>query len=89
MLCLNTDYYLAFSLLRVISVAPLSANAAYCAEKDIDAELGDTEGALMRCEQTMPLLGGGHLGGLYTQSLHCDRPSPDLQLQDSSRQDTR
>ncbi|KAI3368287.1 hypothetical protein L3Q82_007999 [Scortum barcoo] len=64
-------------------------NGAYCSEKDVDAELGDAEGALMRCGQSLPLLVGGHLGGLYTQSLHCDRLTPDLLLQDGPHQDTR
>ncbi|KAI4828858.1 hypothetical protein KUCAC02_022930, partial [Chaenocephalus aceratus] len=64
-----------------------SVNGAYCSEKDLDTELGDAEGTLMRCGQS--LLVGGHLGGLYTQSLHCDRPTPDLILQDGPHQDTR
>ncbi|KAK1896603.1 Zinc finger protein GLIS1, partial [Dissostichus eleginoides] len=64
-----------------------SLNGAYCSEKDLDTELGDAEGTLMRCGQS--LLVGGHLGGLYTQSLHCDRPTPDLILQDGPHQDTR
>ncbi|KAI9547632.1 hypothetical protein NQZ68_014898 [Dissostichus eleginoides] len=65
----------------------MAMNGAYCSEKDLDTELGDAEGTLMRCGQS--LLVGGHLGGLYTQSLHCDRPTPDLILQDGPHQDTR
>ncbi|KAK9519056.1 hypothetical protein VZT92_021809 [Zoarces viviparus] len=65
------------------------ANTPYCSEKDLDTELGDAEGALMRCGQSLPLLVGGHLGGLYTQSLHSNRPTPDLILQDGPHQDTR
>ncbi|KAJ4942707.1 hypothetical protein JOQ06_005224, partial [Pogonophryne albipinna] len=65
----------------------MAMNGAYCSEKDLDTELGDAEGTLMRCGQS--LLAGGHLGGLYTQSLHCDRPTPDLILQDGPHQDTR
>lgn len=72
-----------------ISLALLSVNGAYCSEKDVDAELGDVEGALMRCGQSLPLLVGGHLGGLYTQSLNCDRPTPDLLLHDGPHQDGR
>lgn len=49
------------------------------------AELDHAEDALLRCEQAMPML----VGGLYTQCLPCDRPQPDLQLRDSSPQDTR
>lgn len=73
------------SLLTVFPAAPPAANSAYCPEKDVDAELDDGQDALMRCEQAMPML----VGGLYTQSLSCDRATPDLQLQDSSSQDTR
>ncbi|XP_044056343.1 zinc finger protein GLIS1 isoform X2 [Siniperca chuatsi] len=72
-----------------LSLPPVQVNGAYCSEKDVDTELGDIEGALMRCGQSLPLLVGGHLGGLYTQSLHCDRPTPDLLLQDGPHQDTR
>lgn len=64
----------------------LPANGAYCSEKNVDAELGDAEGALMRCGQSLPLLVGSHLGGLYA---HCDRPTPDLLLQDGPHQDAR
>lgn len=71
------------------SPALLSVNGAYCSEKDVEAELGDAEGALMRCGQSLPLLVEGHLGGLYTQSLHCDRPTADLLLQDNPHQDSR
>ncbi|CAG01444.1 unnamed protein product [Tetraodon nigroviridis] len=70
-------------LLRNLTFAP--ANAAYCSEKAVDAELHDAEDALMRCEQAMPML----VGGLYTQGLPCDRATPDLQLQDSSPRDSR
>lgn len=55
----------------------------------MDAGLVDAEGTLMRCGQTMPLLVGGHVEELYTQSLHCDRPTSDLHLQDGPPQDTR
>nr|XP_046247476.1 zinc finger protein GLIS1 isoform X2 [Scatophagus argus] len=72
-----------------LPLPPVQVNGAYCSEKDVDSELGDTDGALMRCGQSLPLLVGGHLGGLYTQSLHCDRPTPDLLLQDGPHQDTR
>nr|XP_043890079.1 zinc finger protein 236-like [Solea senegalensis] len=43
----------------------------------------------MRCGQNLPLPMGGHSGGTYPQSLHCDRPTPDLHLQDGPHQDTR
>ncbi|XP_037625605.1 zinc finger protein GLIS1 isoform X1 [Sebastes umbrosus] len=72
-----------------LSLPPVQVNGAYCSEKDLDTELGDAEGTLMRCGQSLPLLVGGHLGGLYTQSLHCDRPASDLTLQDGPHQDTR
>ncbi|KAL7396167.1 hypothetical protein ABVT39_001347 [Epinephelus coioides] len=72
-----------------LSLPPAQVNGAYCSEKDLDTELGDAEGTLMRCGQSLPLLVGGHLGGLYTQSLHCDRPTPDLILHDGPHQDTR
>lgn len=61
-------------------------NGAFCSDKEVEvAELGDADDALMRCDQTMPLLVGAHLGGLYTQSVH----TPDLHLQDGPPQDTR
>ncbi|XP_056270265.1 zinc finger protein GLIS1 isoform X1 [Pseudoliparis swirei] len=72
-----------------LSFPPVQANAPYCSEKDLETELGDTEGTLMRFGQSLPLLVGGHLGGLYTQSLHSNRPSADLILQDGPHQDTR
>ncbi|KAM7011837.1 uncharacterized protein glis1b isoform 2-T2 [Tautogolabrus adspersus] len=72
-----------------LSLPPVQVNGAYCSEKDADAELGDADGSLMRCGQSLPLLVGGHLGGLYSQSLHCGRPETDLLLQDSPHQDTR
>uniref|UniRef100_A0A8C3G2W8 GLIS family zinc finger 1b n=1 Tax=Cyclopterus lumpus TaxID=8103 RepID=A0A8C3G2W8_CYCLU len=72
-----------------LSFPPVQANTPYCSEKDLESELGDTEGTLMRCGQSLPLLVGGHLGGLYTQSLHSNRPTPDLILQDGPHQDTR
>ncbi|XP_039985386.1 zinc finger protein GLIS1 isoform X2 [Xiphias gladius] len=71
------------------SLPPMQVNGAYCSEKDVDAELGDGEGTLMRCGQSLPLPVGGHSGGLYPQSLHCDRPTPNLLLQDGPHQDTR
>uniref|UniRef100_A0A3Q4A8F0 C2H2-type domain-containing protein n=1 Tax=Mola mola TaxID=94237 RepID=A0A3Q4A8F0_MOLML len=84
----NTWLHITTDVLRgIFCPATLSVNGVYCSEKDVDGELGDAEGALMRCEQSM--LAGGHLGGLYTQSLHCSRPTPDLPLQDSPPQDTR
>uniref|UniRef100_A0A3Q3KKF8 Zinc finger protein GLIS1-like n=1 Tax=Mastacembelus armatus TaxID=205130 RepID=A0A3Q3KKF8_9TELE len=43
----------------------------------------------MRCGQSLPLSVGGHSGGLYPQSHHCDRPAPELLLQDGPPQDTR
>uniref|UniRef100_A0A673AEM0 GLIS family zinc finger 1b n=1 Tax=Sphaeramia orbicularis TaxID=375764 RepID=A0A673AEM0_9TELE len=67
----------------------LPVNGVYCSEKDVDGALGDTDGILMRCGQSLSLPVGGHSGGLYPQSLHCDRPSPSLLLQDSPHQDTR
>lgn len=73
------------SALTVFPAARPAANAAYCSEKDVDAELDDAEDALMRCEQAMPML----VGGLYAQSLPCDRATLDLQLQDSPPQDSR
>ncbi|XP_054458986.1 zinc finger protein GLIS1 [Anoplopoma fimbria] len=72
-----------------LSLPPVQANGPYCSEKDLDTELGDAEGTLMRCGQSLPLLVGGHLGGLYTQSHHSDRPTPDLILQDGPHQDSR
>ncbi|KAM7410101.1 hypothetical protein PAMA_001515 [Pampus argenteus] len=71
------------------SLPTVQVNGAYCSEKDVDAELGDAEGTLMRCGQSLPLSVGGHSGGLYPQSLHCDRPTADLLLQDSPHQDNR
>ncbi|XP_034565026.1 zinc finger protein GLIS1 isoform X1 [Notolabrus celidotus] len=72
-----------------LPLPPLQVNGAYCSEKGADTELGDTQASLMRCGQSLPLLVGGHSGGVYTQSLHCDRPTPDLHLQDGPHQDTR
>ncbi|XP_060934877.1 zinc finger protein GLIS1 [Limanda limanda] len=71
------------------SLPPMQVNGAYCSEKDVDAELGDAVDTLMRCGQSLPLSAGGHLGGLYPQSLHCDRATPDLLLQDGPHQDAR
>ncbi|XP_061681547.1 zinc finger protein GLIS1 [Syngnathoides biaculeatus] len=65
---------------------PVQGNGAYCLDKNGDAELG---GAMMPCGQSLPLPLGGHPGGLYPQSLHCDSPAPDLLLQDSPHQDAR
>ncbi|KAM8873919.1 uncharacterized protein glis1b isoform 2-T3 [Spinachia spinachia] len=72
-----------------LSFPAVQANAPYCSEKDLDDDLCDVEGTLMRCGQSLPLLVGGHLGGLYTQSLHSNRPAPDLILQDGPHQDIR
>ncbi|CAJ1060371.1 zinc finger protein GLIS1 isoform X1 [Xyrichtys novacula] len=72
-----------------LPLPPVQVNGAYCSEKDAGSELGDSQGSLMRCGQSLPLLAGGHSGGLYTQSLHCDRPTPDLLLQDGPHQNTR
>ncbi|XP_035504651.2 zinc finger protein GLIS1 isoform X1 [Scophthalmus maximus] len=71
------------------SLAPMQVNGAYCTEKGADADLGDAQDSLMRCGQSLPLSVGGHSGGLYPQSLHCDRPTPDLLLQDGPHRDTR
>lgn len=68
---------------------PFPVNGAYCTEKGADADLGDAQDSLMRCGQSLPLSVGGHSGGLYPQSLHCDRPTPDLLLQDGPHRDTR
>nr|XP_057929762.1 zinc finger protein GLIS1 isoform X1 [Doryrhamphus excisus] len=68
----------------------LQGNGAYCLEKNGNStELGDAQGPMMPCGQSLPLPLGGHPGGLYPQSLHCDSPSPDLLLQDSPHQDAR
>nr|XP_020462660.1 zinc finger protein GLIS1-like isoform X2 [Monopterus albus] len=71
------------------SLSPVQVNTAYCSEKDGDAELGDSEGTLMRCGQSLSLSVGGHSGGLYPPSLHCNRPAPDLLLQNGPHQDAR
>nr|XP_019936927.1 PREDICTED: zinc finger protein GLIS1 isoform X1 [Paralichthys olivaceus]XP_019936928.1 PREDICTED: zinc finger protein GLIS1 isoform X1 [Paralichthys olivaceus] len=71
------------------SLPPMQVNGAFCSEKDVDAELGDAVDTLMRCGQSLPLSAGVHSGGLYPQSLHCDRPTPDLLLQDGPHQDAR
>ncbi|XP_061833958.1 uncharacterized protein glis1b isoform X1 [Nerophis lumbriciformis] len=69
---------------------PLQGNGAYCLEKNGDhTELGDAQSTMMPCGQSLPLPLGGHPGGLYPQSLHCDSPAPDLLLQDSPHQDAR
>lgn len=64
---------------------PPAAAAVYCSGKGVEGELGDAGDALMRCEQAVPMLAGG----IYSQSVPCDRPTPDLHLQDGSPQDTR
>ncbi|XP_008282131.1 zinc finger protein GLIS1 isoform X2 [Stegastes partitus] len=69
------------------SLPPVQVNGAYCSEKD--ADLGDAEGSLMRCGQSLPLPAGGHSEGIYPQSIQCSRPTPDLLLQDGPHQDTR
>ncbi|XP_028259463.1 zinc finger protein GLIS3 isoform X3 [Parambassis ranga] len=71
------------------SLPPVQVNSAYCSQKDANAELGDAEGALMRCGQSLSLPVGVHSQGLYPQSLHCSRPTPDLLLQEGTHQDTR
>ncbi|KAM9848929.1 uncharacterized protein glis1b [Aulostomus maculatus] len=71
------------------SVPPVQVNGTYCPEKDVDAGLDDAEGTMMRCGQSLSLPVGGQPGGLYPHSLHCDRPTPDLLLQDGHNQDNR
>lgn len=88
-MCINYALIICCSQFSDISPSLLSVNGAYCSDKDVDAELGDAGGTLMRCGQSLPLPVGGHSGGLYPQSLHCDRPTPDLLLQDGPHQDTR
>ncbi|XP_077462786.1 uncharacterized protein glis1b isoform X2 [Stigmatopora argus] len=61
-------------------------NGGYCSDKNGE---GDLLGTMMPCGQSFPLPLGGHPGGLYPQSLHCDSPAPDLLLQDSPHQDAR
>ncbi|KAF7652875.1 hypothetical protein LDENG_00091290 [Lucifuga dentata] len=56
-------------------------NGGYCSEKD--GELGG------RCEQSLVLPVGDHSAGLYPHSLHCDRATSNLLLQDSPHQDNR
>ncbi|XP_049574840.1 zinc finger protein GLIS1 isoform X2 [Syngnathus scovelli] len=68
---------------------PMQGNNSYCLEKNGDAELGGSQGAMMPRGQTLPLPLGGHPGGLYPQSLHCDSPAPDHLLQDSPHQNAR
>ncbi|MEQ2250813.1 hypothetical protein ILYODFUR_004698 [Ilyodon furcidens] len=64
-------------------------NGAYCSEKDASSELGDVQGTLMRCGQSLPLPAGGPSEGVYPPSLHCSRPAPDLLLQDDPQHETR
>ncbi|KAM3876168.1 uncharacterized protein glis1b [Diretmus argenteus] len=71
------------------SLSPGQVNVVYCSEKEGDGELGGIEGTLMRCGQSLPLSVGGQPGGLYPHSLHCDRPTHNLPLQDGPHQDTR
>ncbi|XP_006803391.2 uncharacterized protein LOC102790025 [Neolamprologus brichardi] len=71
------------------SLPPVQVNGTYCSEKDANAELGNAEGPLMRCGQSLLLPAGGHSEGLYSQSLQCSRPTPDLLLQDGPHQDAR
>ncbi|XP_077572285.1 ubiquitin-protein ligase E3A isoform X2 [Stigmatopora nigra] len=61
-------------------------HAGYCSDKNGESDL---LGTMMPCSQSFPLPLGGHPGGLYPQSLHCDSPAPDLLLQDSPHQDAR
>ncbi|XP_034035513.1 zinc finger protein GLIS1 isoform X2 [Thalassophryne amazonica] len=71
------------------SLPPVHASGAYCSEKDAN---GDDEDTLMRCGQSLALPVGGPSEELYPSlnlSLHCDRPTADLLLQDSPHQDTR
>ncbi|XP_071764648.2 uncharacterized protein glis1b [Centroberyx gerrardi] len=79
----------SLSLSLSLSLPPCHLNGAYCSEKEGGGELGGSEGTLMRCGQSLPLPVGGQSGGLYAPSLHCDRPTPDLHLQDGPHQDTR
>ncbi|KAM4548510.1 uncharacterized protein glis1b [Odontesthes bonariensis] len=72
-----------------LSLPPLQVNGVFCSEKDANAELGDAQGTLMRCGQSLQLPAGGHSEGLYPQSLHCSRPTTDPLLQDGSHQDSR
>ncbi|XP_053729505.1 zinc finger protein GLIS1 isoform X1 [Synchiropus splendidus] len=69
------------------SLPPASVNGAFSSDKPVDAELDETEGTLMRCEQSLPSSTGGHSGVLYPQSFHCDRSSPGLP-QDSQHHNT-
>ncbi|XP_005747571.1 zinc finger protein GLIS3 isoform X3 [Pundamilia nyererei] len=71
------------------SLPPVQVNGTYCSEKDANAELGNAEGPLMRCGQSLLLPAGGHSEGLYSQSLQCSRPTPDLLLQDGPHHDAR
>ncbi|XP_041861189.1 zinc finger protein GLIS1 isoform X2 [Melanotaenia boesemani] len=72
-----------------LSVPPVQVNGVYCSEKDANVELGDAEGTLMQSGPSLSQPAGSHLEGLYPQSLHCSRPTPDLLLQDGPHQDTR
>ncbi|XP_062308370.1 zinc finger protein GLIS1 isoform X3 [Osmerus eperlanus] len=66
------------------SLPPGQANggcSTYCSEKDITADLGGIESTLMRCGQSMVVPAGDLPGGLYHHSLHCDRPTQTLHLQ--------
>nr|XP_061790359.1 zinc finger protein GLIS1-like [Nerophis lumbriciformis] len=73
----------------VIVASTFASNSGYCSDKNGDAELGGAQDTMMPCGQSLPLPLGGHPGGLYPQSLHCDSPAPDLLLQDSPHQDAR
>ncbi|XP_015225858.1 PREDICTED: zinc finger protein GLIS1-like isoform X2 [Cyprinodon variegatus] len=72
-----------------ISRPQLQVNGAYCSEKDESSELGDADGTLMRCGQSLPLPAGGLSQGLYPPSLHCSRPAPELLLQNGPHHESR
>uniref|UniRef100_A0A667WHA2 GLIS family zinc finger 1b n=1 Tax=Myripristis murdjan TaxID=586833 RepID=A0A667WHA2_9TELE len=72
-----------------LSPPPFPVNGSYCSEKEGEGELGGSEGILMRCGPNLSLPVGSQPGGLYPHSLHCDRPTADLHLQDGPHQDTR
>ncbi|XP_029003622.1 zinc finger protein GLIS1 isoform X2 [Betta splendens] len=69
--------------------APRSCFSLPVAQVNADAELGDNEGTLMGCGQSLALSVGGHPDGLYTQNLQGDKPTPDLLLSNGRHQDPR
>ncbi|CAL8307694.1 unnamed protein product [Lota lota] len=77
-------------------LSPEQVNGVYGPEKDSASELGSSVnvgvggGALMRGGQSLALPLGGHSGGQYQHSLHCDQPSHDIHMLDSPEsQDSR